>query len=80
MSSIIQRYRTGNLFPGVYILQNFPPFGCKGSKSLPKFWSAKGIGLKVPNAHIHIFDYIGVPPPLRGGHPDCIKVVSEVGG
>ena len=32
------------IFPrfGVYILENFPPFVCEGSKILPKFWSAKG--------------------------------------
>ena len=35
----------------VYILENFPPFGCEGSKVLPKFWSVKGKGFKVPDAH-----------------------------
>ena len=46
---------------GVYIFENFPPFVCEGSKILPKFWFAKGKGLKVTDAHPY--------PPLYRSSP-----------
>ena len=56
----MNRYTARNSFSGVLgsiFSKNFLPFVCKGSKILPKFWSANGKALKV-----HILRYIGVPP------------------
>ena len=50
----------------VYIFEKFPPFGCKASKILRKFWSAKGKGLKVPDAHPYPRLYRSAPPGKDG--------------
>ena len=46
----------------VYIFEHFLPFACEGSKILPKFWSGKGKGLKVPDTHLYPRLYRSPPP------------------
>ena len=62
LAKIMQRYTARNSFSGVlgYIFsKSFRHLAAKG----PKFWSAKGKGLKAPDAHPYPRLYRSAPPP-----------------